>query len=228
MYRNKIDNSVEDSFQAFLVEGAEFTKNEEYPIIENRMIPTIPPKRIMPFSKAIHYQGNLSDVYVCFFSPDLTFERVRRSPRRYLPFFRRCAGVIGFDFSVHSDMPLVKQKSQMNDNLSLTFFYGNNGCPVIPNARWGIDETADEFLSAIPKRSIVAIGLHGFSKRNWQKAEWHCFLEKLIESREPIGIIVYGNPNETIFGPFKGKCDFFFYEPWISQRRRKGGNPDVD
>jgi hypothetical protein len=97
-----------------------------------------------------------------------------------------------------------------------------------PERPLGHDDTADEFLTAIPKRSIVAIGLHGFSKRNWQKAEWHCFLEKLIESREPIGIIVYGNPNETIFGPFKGKCDFFFYEPWISQRRRKGGNPDVD
>ena len=201
MYRNVFDDSVEDSFQAFLVELAEFTKCEEYPIIEDWMVSRVPPKRIMPFNKAIHYQGDLSNIYVCFFSPDATFERVRRNPRRYLAFFKRCAGIIGFDFSIHTDMPLIKQKSQMNDNLSLTYFYGNNGCPVVPNARWGIDETADEFLSAIPMRSLIAIGIHGFSKRKWQKAEWHCFLEKLIESREPTGIVVYGIPDRIVEHP---------------------------
>ncbi len=195
-------------------------------MIENWMIPHIPPKKIMPFDKALHFQGDLSDIYVCFYSPDKMFERVRQKPRRYLSFFKRCAGIIGFDYSVHSDMPLIKQKSQMNDNLSLTYFYGNNGCPVVPNIRWGIDETADEYLSATPNHTFIAIGTHGFSKLNWQKAEWHCFLEKLIESCKPIGVVVYGNPNKSIFEPFFDRCNFFFYEPWISQRRRKGGNPD--
>ena len=228
MYRNISDGSVEDSFQAFLVEEAEFTDVEEYPIIEGWMVPKNPPGTIMPFNKATHYQGDLSNVFVCFYSPDPSFERVRRNPRRYLPFFKRCAGIIGFDFSVHSDMPLVKQKSQMNDNLSLTHYYGRNGCPAIPNARWGIDETADEFIAALPKHARIAIGTHGFSKRTWQRAEWHCFLEKLIESVEPSGIVVYGNPNKAIFEPFMGKCRFFFYEPWISKRCRKGGEGDVD
>lgn len=228
MYRNISDGSVEDSFQAFLVEEAEFTQNEEYPIIESWMVPETPPARILPFCKAINYRGDLSDVYVCFFSPDPTFERVRRMPKRYLPFFKRCAGIVGFDSSIHTDMPLIKQKSQMNDNLSLTYYFGKNGCPVIPNARWGIDETADEFLSAIPTNTLIAIGIHGFSKLNWQKAEWSCFLEKLIESRKPKGIVVYGNPNKAIFDPFLGKCPFFFYEPWINERRRRGGVSDAD
>ncbi len=33
MYRDA-ENRVKDSFQAFLVQGANFTKNEEYPIIK--------------------------------------------------------------------------------------------------------------------------------------------------------------------------------------------------
>ena len=124
MYKDE-NNVIEDSFQAFLVEGANFTENEEYPIIEEWMIPKEPPKRIMPFDKALNYRGDLSDVYVDTYSRDCTFERVRRNPQIYLGFFSRCGGLIGFDFSVHTDMPIVKQKSQMNDNLSLTYYYGN-------------------------------------------------------------------------------------------------------
>ena len=63
MYKDEND-VVEDSFQAFLVEGANFTEIEEYPIIEDWMIPEVPPKKIMPFDKALKYKGDLSDVYV--------------------------------------------------------------------------------------------------------------------------------------------------------------------
>ena len=73
MYKDENDK-VEDSFQAFLVDGANFTKNEEYPIIENWMIPNNPPIKIMPFDKALNYRGDLSDVFVCTYARDCTFE----------------------------------------------------------------------------------------------------------------------------------------------------------
>lgn len=68
------------------------------------------PIGIMPFNKAITYRGSIQDIYLLF-EPDETFERVRRNPKKYLNFFKRTAGIIGFDFSVHSDMPIIKQKS---------------------------------------------------------------------------------------------------------------------
>ncbi len=108
---NKIfEKEIVDSFQAFLVDGAEFTKKEEYPILREDMVPSNIPQAVMPFSKAITYRGDLSKTVIYFFSPDKTFERIRRDPKRYLNFFKRTAGIIGFDFSVHSDMPIVKQK----------------------------------------------------------------------------------------------------------------------
>ena len=224
MYRDE-NNIVEDSFQAFLVEGANFTKEEEYPILKRWMIPELPPKQIMPFDKALNYQGDLSDVYVCTYARDCSFERVRHNPNKYLNFFRRCGGIIGFDFSVHSDMPIVKQKSQMNDNLSLSYYFGNNGVKVIPNIRYGKDELADEFLSAIPKHTLIAIGTHGFIKEIPQKAEWYCFLEKIIKELEPKGIIVYGKLSGKIFEEFESKYSFYIYEPWIySDRKRRNQN----
>lgn len=77
---------VEDSFQAFRVQGAHFTKNEEYPIIPETMIAKTPPKRIIPFNKAITFRGDLSDTYICTFSPDKSFERIRRDPKKYVHF----------------------------------------------------------------------------------------------------------------------------------------------
>ena len=224
MYKNS-NNIVEDSFGAFLVEGASFTENEEYPIIEDWMISKTPPKTIMPFDKALNYKGDLSEVYVCTYARDVTFERIRRNPKRYLKFFHKCAGLIGFDFSIHSDMPVVKQKSQMNDNLSLSYFYGKNGIPIIPNIRYGIDDLSDEFLEAIPNNSLIAIGTHGFFKSRTSKAEWYCFLDYIIDKLDPNGVIVYGSLKGDIFDSFKSKTKFYFYLPWIySNRGRKGEN----
>ena len=226
MYKD-LNNIIEDSFQAFLVEGACFTETEEYPIIEGWMVPKTPPKEILPFDKALNFKGDLSEIYVCTYARDFTFERIRRTPKRYLNFFKKCAGIIGFDFSIHSDMPIIKQKSQMNDNLSLTYYYGSHGIPIIPNIRYGIDELADEFLETIPNNSLIAIGTHGFFKEKISKAEWFCFLEKIIDILKPSGIIVYGSLSGKVFNYFKATTKFYSYLPWIYlNRKRKGGNPN--
>lgn len=206
---------VNDSFQAFLVSGARFTTIEEYPVLQSDMIAKTVPKKILPFSKAINYRGDLSDTFICTYEADSSFERVRRNPKKYLKFFKRTAGLIGFDYSIHTDMPLIKQKTQINDNLSLTYFFGQNGVPVIPNIRCGVDELLPEFISAIPKHSLIALGVHGFYKYKFERYEWYCFLERVLMEIEPTGVIIYGALNAPIFDVFKEKYNFYFYTPWI-------------
>lgn len=218
---------VVDSFQAFLVKGAQFTEVEEYPVIPREFIPTEAPKRIIPFQKAVTYHGDLSNTYICTYSPDETFERVRRNPQRYINFFGRTAGLIGFDFSIHTDMNLIKQKAQMNDNLSLTYYYGVQGNKVIPNIRCGADELLMEFLSAIPRRTLIAVGTHGFIKYKYEKYEWYCFLEKVLKELEPSGIVVYGSLRDPIFDDLRQATTFYCYEPWIAEHR-KGDKSNVD
>lgn len=217
-YFSAPEEVVSDSFQAYLVEGASFTKEEEYPILPKTMISVSLPSKIMPFNKAITYSGDLRDTFICFFSPDESFERVRKNPKRYVDFFKRTAGIIGFDYSVHSDMPIVKQKSQMNDNLSLTYFFGRQGIPVIPNIRCGCNELLPEFLSAIPKHSTIAVGTHGFIKTKQEKCEWYCFLDAIIQILKPTAIVVYGHLTGPIFDEIKTKANFTFYDSWISTR----------
>lgn len=218
---------VSDSFQAFLVEGAEFTSNEQYPKIRASMVSKIQPLKIMPFNKAINYHGDLSDTYICTYAPDASFERIRRNPRKYVAFFKRTAGLIGFDFSIHIDMPIIKQKQQINDILSLTYFYGNQGISVIPNIRCGVEELLPEFIEAIPKNNMIAIGTHGFCKEISEKCEWRCYLERIIKELEPTTIITYGSLYGNIFEDIKKKANFVYYEPWITHHRKEV-NPNVN
>lgn len=223
MYKMKSSTAelVPDSFQSFLVSGAHFTDREEYPIIPASFVSTVAPAKIMPFSKAIAFRGDLHDTFISFYSPDNTFERVRRNPKRYLPFFQRTAGIIGPDFSIHSDMPIIKQKSQINDNLSLTYYYGSQGIPIIPNLRCGVDELLPEFFSAIPRNRLVAIGTHGFVQQMQEQCEWYCFIEAFCKALQPVGIVVYGSLRNKMFDDLKGRYPFFFYDPWISQRAKE-------
>ena len=223
--KNKLNfEEVEDSFQAFLVKGAHFTKTEEYPIIPREFISNRLPVKIMHFSKAITYRGDLHDTFICFFSPDKSFERVRKNPKRYLSFFKRTAGIIGFDYSIHSDMPVIKQKAQMNDNLSLTYYYGSNGISVIPNLRCGIDDLLPEFLSALPKRSVVAVGTHGFIKTKHERYNWFCFLETIINEIEPKDVVVYGTLNDPMFDELKSRTNIVCYDAWNDPRRKEASH----
>lgn len=97
MYKDE-NGVIQDSFQAFLVDGANFTENEEYPILEEWMVPEIPPTKVMPFSKAINYKGDLSEYVIYFYSPDETFERIRRNPKRYLNFLSVAKASLGLTF----------------------------------------------------------------------------------------------------------------------------------
>ena len=202
----KKKQEIKDSFQAFLVKEAKFTPIEEYPIMEKWMISTEKPKDIITFKESlkIHDAEKCKEYYVCTYEPDEDFERIRRNPKRYVKYFKKFAGLIGFDFSVHSDQPIVKQKSQMNDNLSLLYFFGSEGVNLIPNIRPGIDELAQEYFKAFPKNTLVAIGTHGFIKLN------------------PSGIVDYGTLNGKIFDEIRLKVPIYTYDSWAEKKNKEG------
>ncbi len=220
MYKDK-NNVVEDSFQSFLVDGANLTDGEEYPVIKEDMVPAFPPTKVMPFCKAVTYRGNLSDHFIYFYSQDGTFERVRRNPRRYLRFFKRCKGIIGFDFSVHTDMPLVKQKAQLNDNLSLSFYFANHGVPLYPNCRGGSDCLNDEYLSAFPSHTYIALGAHGFVQLKEQQHEWRLWIDKIVKQLEPIGFVVVGHLPKDIIEDYKDVVEFHCFDSFIEERSKE-------
>ena len=183
--------TVKDIYGAFLVEGADFVGGEDYPKIERWMVPKSPPIKVIPFDKMREFT-NLSVYFICFYCTDETFSKILRNPKKYVNMLRKTAGIIGFDFSVYIDMPLIQQKSQIYNNLSLSCFFGNEGVPVIPNIRYGVESTKDDFLAAIPKNTLIAFGTYGFIKSIKEQRTWFDTIHKIINILEPSAIVVYG------------------------------------
>lgn len=210
-------SEVKDNFQAFLVEDAKFVGAEEYPMIEKWMISEDPPQKIIPFNK-INKVKNIEEYYICFYCRDEDFLKVKRNPRQYVNLLRRCKGIIGFDFSIHTDMPLIKQKSQIYDNLSLTYFYGKTGVNVIPNIRYGVEETKAEFLKAIPQNTLIAFGTYGFIKTIQEQQTWFDTLHEVINHLNPTGVVVYGSfPDDFKRWMNLYQVPVYLYESYTSQ-----------
>lgn len=200
---------VKDVFKAYLTEGCKRTKQEGYPIIPVWMIPTdVSNIKIIPFSKWRDVADTIGEYYICFFCQDDAFKSVLNNPKRYIKLFRRAKGIIGFDYSIFFDMPPVTQKSQMNDNLSLTFYYGMRNIKVIPNVRYGIEATRDDFLSAIPRNSIIAIGSYGCVHTIKEKERYIHFLREMLPILTPKIIVVYGAMPDDVFGEFTSTYTF--------------------
>ena len=192
------NDQVKDCFKAFLVEGAYFTSTEQYPIIEEWMISKEIPDKIIPFDK-IDEVDNIENYWICHYCSESSYAKVYNNPRKYINVYKKSKGIIGFDWSVHTDMPLITQKELINRNLSLTFFYAMRNIPIIPNIRYGNDKTTKSFYEALPKNSPVAIGTYGFIKSTKEKNVFKEFIHELIENLNPTYIIAYDFTN-TIKG----------------------------
>ena len=213
---------VEDTFKAYLIDNAKLTENEGYPKIRKDMISNQLPVDIVTFKESLKIPVDMrKNYYVCTYSPDKTFMRILTNPKRYVDYFKQFAGIIGFDFSIHSDMPPIIQKQQMNNNLSLTYFYGNNGVMVIPNIRTGSNYLSREFYEAIPEGTLIAIGTHGFIKNNTQRYEWYHCLNQIIELLKPSGIIVFGTLHGKLFDKIKEKVPIYQYDSWADKKYKK-------
>jgi hypothetical protein len=105
-----------DSFQAFLVEDANFSSYEEYPIIEKNMIAMDIPVEIMPFNKALNYRGNLSNTFICTYSPDETVDRVN-----HVSYVRRDGTTV--KYSIKTNEFVIVDKN----GIVRTYYYPKDG-----------------------------------------------------------------------------------------------------
>lgn len=211
-----------DLEKTFLTKDAEFTDIEEYPILKEEFISKAVPYKIIPFDKSLKVK-NRKDYYVCFYCNDDSFKNIYNYPYKYLNYLKTFAGVITPDFSPYGDIKIIKQKTNINKNLELGYFYGNNNIKIIPNIRYGVQETMEEFYKAIPKGTLVSIGTYGFIKTLYEQNNYIDFLERLIDNLHPSGIIVYGSMPERVFKRFKKYgINFYQYNAYITDKL--GGN----
>ncbi len=207
-----------DNFKAFLTEGASYTEIEQYPIIEEWMIPekiddvfdAVPLDRLSEIK-------NIKEWYVCPYCCDEDLLKIYRNPWKYVNTLRRAKAVLGFDLSPHSDMPYLKQKNQMYDNLAITYYMGKRHVKIIPNVRYGCRHVADDYLKAFPHHRLISIGTYGCVKTVQEKRIYYDFLCRTLPELEPSGITVYGSMPKDVFSDFVEDYRFYHMMEYIKR-----------
>ena len=203
-----IRKGCKDVWNAFMCEGAIFTKND---------IPICPttaktiPESIVTWEEAkrIYKKGIAKNKeiffneFICFYIDDYKFDGERGIWNRYneaLKVIRHFAGVITPDFSTYQDFPYPQKIYNTYRMRVFGYWLGINGVQVINNVRWGSSETFGYCFDGIPKNSIVSIGTVGGSPRKHiDRSRFEIGLFKMVEELEPHTIIVYGSANYPCF-----------------------------
>ncbi|MCR4568601.1 MAG: DUF4417 domain-containing protein [Pseudobutyrivibrio sp.] len=188
---------IRDVFQAELTKDARRTRPDGYPIIEEWMVAKNPPKKLFQWDRRCDVKVP-EESGMSFYCNDPGFIPILNNPQGYTDKLRIYECVVGIDPSPYDNMPLVVQKSQIYNNLAITYYYGKQGLKIIPNVRLGNNETISS-LSAYPKGTLIAIGTHGFTKKLENREIFKNQMAIVVEVLRPSGIIVYGPVSEYIF-----------------------------
>ena len=197
MIRKSKTPYVRDVYLAYLIANARRTKTDNYPIIEEWMVATEPPKEIIQWDRRNDID-NPKDTAICFYCCDPGFQPILSNPKRYVDKLKEYQCIVGLDASPYDNMPLWVQKSQIGLNLGITYYYGSLGMKVIPNVRLGDNRTMSS-LEAYPRHTLIAIGTHGFTKKLDNRYIFAEQVQKIIDELDPSGICVYGLASHEIF-----------------------------
>ena len=211
---------VRDVYLAYLIAGARRTKTDEYPIIEEWMVATEPPKEIIQWDRRWDVKCP-SETGICFYCSDPGFQPILGNPRGYVEKLKPYQCIIGLDASPYDNMPIWVQKSQIGLNLSITYYYGSIGMKVIPNVRLGDNRTLSS-LEAYPKHTLIAVGTNGFTKRLDNRSIFIDQIQLVIDELEPSGICVYGPASNEIFGIARMRgIPVYQYDSYTMKENRK-------
>jgi hypothetical protein len=211
---------VRDVYLAYLIDGARRTETDEFPIIEEWMVATEPPKEIIQWDRRQDVV-NPNDTAICFYCHDYGFTPILGNPKAYVEKLKKYAVVVGVDASPYDNMPLVVQKSQIYLNLAITYYFATQGIKIIPNVRIGDNRTLSS-LEAYPKHTLIAIGTNGFVKRLDNRYIFADQVMRVIDYLEPTGICVYGPAIDEIFNyaALKG-IPIYQYDSYTMKENKK-------
>ncbi|MBQ7704764.1 MAG: DUF4417 domain-containing protein [Selenomonadaceae bacterium] len=217
----KVRAGCKDNWNAFMVKGAEFTKND---------IPSCPttatqiPNKIISYSAAKtlcnkfkHYKNFSVDAFVHFYIDDYKFDSnngIWANWRGALKILKHFAGIITPDFSTNSDFPEPLKIWNTCRMRTFGYWYGVlQGGAVINNVRWGKKETFKYCFDGIPKNSIVAIGTVASGLKSLKNRELFTVgFEKMLKVLKPKTILVYGSDNYECFDKVRNKIEIVHFQ----------------
>lgn len=179
-----------DTLKLFLLNKAEYSKENELPILHAVHL-SEHPIGLIPFSIAMNRRCKDFDCFVHFYEDDYLFLRIWNNPKRYLPRLKKFAGVIMPDFSVCIDFPKSLKMWSCYRNQTLGSWFQRNGLLCIPSARH--EPKCDFLLEALPKQSTIAICGRALTQNVLERRRFVRDIKTTVDILKPNAIIYYGS-----------------------------------
>lgn len=159
------------------------------------------PNKLIGFHYALSIkESEKKDAFCHFFIDDYRFERVWRSPERYLNVLKKFAGALTPDFSLYTDMPMPMQRWNVYRSRAIGYYWQLSGVNVIPTVEWSTHESYEFCFKGIPQNSTIAVSTVGVMKRKETRELWCDGMTEAIKQLNPSLVVVYGKLPVFDFG----------------------------
>lgn len=191
-------STANDVMKEFLIYGAELTEMG---------FPKLPPVQVTP-SGTIDFRGGLNRSFKghhntsCnFYIDDEKFNCAYSTPDKYLNYLKLFQCVMGLDFSIDTQMPLVMQYWNKYRSMALDWYLTLQGITVIPSVNIIPYKGREWLLDGLPKHSTVCCSTNGRVRSKAASEEFCEGFYEMCEMLQPTRVVVVGMIPQELNSP---------------------------
>lgn len=136
-----------------------------------------------------------------FYIDDTKFLALENNVDKYLNYLKLFQCVLGLDFSIDTQMPLVMQYWNKYRSMALDWYLTLQGITVIPNVNIIPYEGREWLLDGIPKRSTVCCSTNSRVRSKAAREEFCEGFYEMCERLEPTRVVVVGMLPDELDSP---------------------------
>lgn len=182
-------STANDVMKEFLIYGAELTEMgfPRLPAVQKTPADTIDFRSGLNRSFKGHHDTSCN-----FYIDDTKFLALENNVDKYLNYLKLFQCVLGLDFSIDTQMPLVMQYWNKYRSMALDWYLTLQGITVIPNVNIIPYEGHEWLLDGLPKRSTVCCSTNGRVRSKGAREEFCEGFYEMCERLEPTRVVVVG------------------------------------
>lgn len=182
-------STANDVMKEFLIYGAELTEMgfPKLPAVQAYPTDTI------DFRSGLHrsFKGH-HNTSCNFYIDDEKFLSLENNVDKYLNYIKLFKCVLGIDFTIDTQMPLIMQFFNKYRSMALDWYLTLHGITVIPNVNIIPYKGREWLLEGLPKRSTVCCSTNGRVRSKAAREEFCEGFYEMCEILEPTRVVVVG------------------------------------
>ena len=182
-------STANDVMKEFLIYGAELTEMgfPKLPAVQDHPSDTIDFRSGLNRSFKGHHGTSCN-----FYIDDEKFLALENNVDKYLNYLKLFQCVLGLDFSIDTQMPLVMQYWNKYRSMALDWYLTLNGIKVIPSVNIIPYKGREWLLDGLPKHSTVCCSTNGRVRSKAARNEFCDGFYKMCKRLEPTRVVIVG------------------------------------